>query len=115
MQIVGLYIEGNKIEFFQDENVTINSSVQNINDVSKIFTDFSQSFTVPASKENNRIFKHYYKADITGGFDARTKKSAVITINNLTFKKGKIRLEAINMSNQVAKSYKVTFFGEIVF
>jgi len=114
MQIVGLYIEGNNIEFFQDENVTINSSVQNINDVSKVFTDFSQSFTVPASKENNRIFKHYYKADITGGFDARTKKSAVITINNLTFKKGKIRLEAINMSNQIAKSYKVTFFGEIV-
>ena len=89
MQEVGVYIEGNKVDLFDSENIEINSSVQNINDITKVFTDYSKTFSVPASKSNNRIFKHYYKADIDGGFDARTKKSAMLTLNNLTFKIGK--------------------------
>ena len=57
---IDIYIEGKRLDLFEDENITINSSVQNINDISKVFTDFSQSFTVPASQNNNKIFKHYY-------------------------------------------------------
>ena len=59
MRQVQVYIEGNKIELFEDEQINVTSSVQNINDISKVFTDFSQSFTVPASTVNNQIFKHF--------------------------------------------------------
>mgnify|MGYP006233276483 CR=1 FL=1 len=114
MQEVGVYIEGNKVDLFDSENIEINSSVQNINDITKVFTDYSKTFSVPASKSNNRIFKHYYKADIDGGFDARTKKSAMLTLNNLTFKIGKIRLEKVNLKNNIADSYAITFFGDVV-
>ena len=48
MRQVQVYIEGLKIELFEDEQINVTSSVQNINDISKVFTDFSQSFTVPA-------------------------------------------------------------------
>ena len=69
---VSIYIEGQRLDLFKDESVNIKSSVKDINDISKIYTDFSKSFSVPASKGNNSIFKHYYNADITGGYDART-------------------------------------------
>ena len=49
MRQVQVYIEGLKIELFEDEQINVTSSVQNINDISKVFTDFSQSFTVPAA------------------------------------------------------------------
>ena len=55
-----------------------------------MFTDFSKSFTLPASKTNNKIFKHYYNFDIDGGFDARKKVSAKIELNDLPFRDGKI-------------------------
>jgi len=61
MRQVQVYIEGLKIELFEDEQINVTSSVQNINDISKVFTDFSQSFTVPASTVNNEIFKHFYQ------------------------------------------------------
>ncbi len=64
MRQVQVYIEGNKIELFEDEQINVTSSVQNIADISKVFTDFSQSFTVPASTVNNQIFKHFYQSDI---------------------------------------------------
>ena len=48
-----------QLELFNDEQVIINSSIQNIFDISKVFTDYSQSFTIPASTINNVIFKHF--------------------------------------------------------
>ena len=64
MQDVILYIEGIKVDLFKDENISLTSSIQDISDISKIFTDFSKSFALPASKTNNKLFKHYYTSDI---------------------------------------------------
>ena len=50
-----IYLNSERLELFKDETVELNSSVQNINDISKTFTDYSQSFTVPASDDNNKI------------------------------------------------------------
>ena len=82
---VKIYIEGQRVDLFKDENISIKSTVKDISDISKVFTDFSKSFTVPASKNNNLLFEHWYNADITGGFDARTSKDALIEINGIEF------------------------------
>ena len=90
MQSIQLYIEGQRVDMFKDESVSITQSIQNVKDIAKVFTEFTKTFTLPASKTNNKIFKHYYNFDITGGFDARTKKDATLELNYLPFKKGKI-------------------------
>ena len=99
---------------FPDETVSLTQTIQNVRDVGKIFTDFSKTFNVPASKVNNKIFKHYYNFNIQFGFDARVKKSAAIELNSIPFVKGKIKLEGVNLTNNKASSYKITFFGDIV-
>ena len=114
MQELQLYIEGQRVDMFSDESVTITQSIQNVKDISKIFTDFSKTFSLPASNTNNKIFKHYYNFDITGGFDARKKKSAKIELNNLPFKDGKIKLEGVDLKNNKPHTYKITFFGSTV-
>jgi len=73
MQQVQLYIDGERVELFKDETINLTQTIKNVQDFSKIFTEFSQSFTIPSSKSNNIIFKHYYRADILGGFDAKKK------------------------------------------
>ena len=79
-----------------------------------MFTAFTQTFNVPASKTNNKIFKHYYNFDINNGFDARTKKSSTIELNSYPFKEGKIKLEGVTLKENVAYAYKLTFFGNTV-
>ena len=64
MNQVDIYIGDYRLDLFQDEEISINLSVQNIQDLSKIFTDFTQTFTIPASGINNEIFKHYYRTDV---------------------------------------------------
>ena len=114
MQTIELYIQGQRVELFKDESVSLTQSIQNVKDISKIFTDFSKSFTVPASKTNNKIFKHYYNFNIENGFDGRTKKDALIELNHLPFRDGKIKLEGVDLKNNVPYTYKITFFGSTV-
>lgn len=111
---VELYIEGNKIELFKEESINIKSSVQDINDISKVFADLSLSFTVPASKDNNSYFKHYYDADIVNGFDARTKKEAEIYLNSILYKKGKIRFLEAKLKDNEIYCYKIQFEGDVI-
>ena len=113
MRQVQVYIEGLKIELFEDEQINVTSSVQNINDISKVFTDFSQSFTVPASTVNNEIFQHFYQTDVDGTIDHNIRRNALIEIDLTTFRRGKISIEKANIKNNHAENYQLTFYGEI--
>ena len=114
MQVIQLYIQGSRVDMFKDESVSITDTIKNVKDVSKIFTEFSKTFSLPASKENNKLFKHFYNFDIVGGFDARVRVSASIELNHLPFKKGFVKLEGVNLKNNKAHTYKITFFGNTV-
>ena len=59
-----LYIEGKQVELYKDESISLTQSIQDIKDISKVFTDYTKTFNVPASKENNKIFKHFYNFHI---------------------------------------------------
>lgn len=103
-----------RIDLFKDEAISITDTIQDVRDIAKVFTEFSQSFTVPASRNNNKIFRHFYNADITDGFDSRILSEARIEINSIPFKNGFITLEGVNMTNNIAESYRITFYGETV-
>lgn len=113
MRKVQVYIEGQRLELFKDEVVQIISSVQNVNDIAKVFTDFSQSFTIPASEHNNAIFKHFYENAIDSSLDHQVRRAASIEIDFILFRTGKIQIEKSNIKNGRVESYTITFFGDI--
>lgn len=114
MQKLQLYIQDTRVDLFNDESVTITQSIQNVRDIKKIFTEFTQTFALPASKTNNKLFKHYYNYDIDGGYDGRNKVAARIELNSIPFKKGFVKLEGVDLKKNKAHTYRVTFFGETV-
>ena len=114
MKKVEVFIENQRLDLFKSEEISVISSVQNIEDISRSFNDYSQSFTVPGSPANNKIFSHYYNATIDGGFDARIRHAAYIDIDAIPFKTGAIRLESCEMNNGSIAHYKLTFFGLLI-
>ena len=114
MQKLQLYIDSQRVELFKDETVSLTQTIQNVRDIKKVFTEFTQTFSVPASKNNNLIFEHYYNFSIQNGFDARNKVAAKLELNNLTFKDGFISLQGVDLKNNLAHTYKITFFGSTV-
>jgi hypothetical protein len=114
MQIVELYISSTRVDLFKDESVTITDTIINAKDISKVFTAFSQQFSLPASSTNNLIFKHYYNWDIVGGFDARVTVAAILKLNGVDYKIGKVKLNSVSLKNNTAYSYKVVFYGDTI-
>jgi len=109
-----LYIGAEKLDLFPDESINYNQSVQSLKDLTKVFTDFTKSFKIPANDTNNAIFKHYYQNQIDNGFDARIKTNARIDINGVTFKKGKLQLNSVGLKSNVPEFYDVEFFGDTI-
>lgn len=114
MNKVDIYIDNNRLDVFQDEEITLVRTVQNVQDISKIFTDFSQTFTVPASPNNNSIFSHYYRTDVSGGFDGRIRVDATIELDSIPFRNGVIQMEGVQIKNNEPYAYSITFYGGLV-
>jgi hypothetical protein len=115
----------NRIELFNDEKISITSSIQNFNDIGKLFTDYSQTFTVPASKHNNQIFKHWYESavgltdevnplNVDFAFDHRIKYYGYIEIDSIPFRDGKFLMQKANKKNNFIESYTINFVGNLV-
>lgn len=110
---VSIYIENQRLDLFEDETVTLNQSVKDLKDLTKVFNDYSNNFTVPATSNNNQIFKHYYDADIVGGFDARVKQNARIDLDGFDFREGKIQLTEVNHRKGLPVNYKIQYFSNL--
>ena len=127
-RIVDVYVESisgsgdySKLELFNDEKIELTSSIQNIQDISKVYTDFTQSFTIPASPVNNAILHHFYQSDVdvatTNGeyqwnFNFRIR--ARIEVGLTTFRTGTIMVEKSEIKNGRPDNYTITFYGDLL-
>ena len=50
MRRLQLYIGTDRVDLFKDESVSLTQTIQNVKDIAKVFTEFTQTFSVPASK-----------------------------------------------------------------
>lgn len=108
-----VYFPYERVEMFQDEKVSVTSTIQNYSDIGKLFTDYSQSFTIPASAINNSIFSHWYDNAVDNGYDARIRYNAYIEIDTIPFREGNVQLEKANKKNGYIESYTLTFYGNL--
>lgn len=111
---LSIYIENNKLDLFKDETINLKSSVQDVNDITVNTTDYTKTFKVPASSNNNITFKHYYDASIDNTFDARTKVKARIEYDGIVFRHGKVTLNSVDVKNGMPSSYTIVFYGNLV-
>ena len=114
MKNLELYISNERVDLFDFEAINLNQKIKDVRDISKIFTDYSQSFKVPASSNNNKIFKHYYNFGIQDGYDARFKADGLIKVGGADFRFGKVRLDGVDMRENKPFAYRLVFFGTTV-
>ena len=94
-----------------DVSIKGNYSAKEIQDIAQQKSDFTQSFMLPQSKDNNDFFSHFYNVNSSDGtFDSSVKTRASIYVeSNLVFE-GYLQLLKVNNKTQV---YEAVVFGEI--
>ncbi|QDP57220.1 MAG: hypothetical protein Unbinned221contig1000_8 [Prokaryotic dsDNA virus sp.] len=113
MSSVQVYIEGRRLELFNDEQINIKSSQQNIKEIDKVKTDFSKSFNIPCTPNNNQIFEHFYESDVNMTYDQNLRRNASIEIDLVPFKEGQISMSKAKVTEGHAESYEITFYGNL--
>ena len=101
-----------QVDLFQDERIELNMSVKNVNDLAKLRTEFTQSFSLPASPNNNAVFGYWYNSAVQGGFNANLRIPAYIEVMGIPFRFGKVQFEGSKLKFGSADSYQVTFYGQ---
>lgn len=113
---VAIYIGGKRLELFDDERIDIMNNVKSIADITKVFADFTQSFTVPASDVNNPIFEYWHDEDVDGGINWNLRQDAYIEIGTLSYRYGCVELDknSVKFKNNKPYSYSITFYSNVV-
>lgn len=102
-----------RVDLMEEELITLTQVIQDVKDIEKLFTDYSKTFNLPASKTNNKLFKYWFNPDING-FNNQIFSSAKIELNHFEFKTGQIQLNEVVIKDNKPSMYKVTFFGETI-
>lgn len=112
--IVKVFIDKQQLTLYKEEAIEITSQVLDLEDITANTTDYTKEFNVPANENNNKIFKHYYDADIDNMFDARVTVDGWIELDGFVYRVGKFVLRNVTVRQNVAYSYQVNFWGNLV-
>jgi hypothetical protein len=117
MREVGIFVKVGeaykRLELFTDENIELSSSVQNVQDISKVFSDFTQGFTIPATNYNASIINYFEESSINQIYDYQVMFDAYIEIDTIPFKRGKLQVDKSQIKDGNPYCYNVQFFGHL--
>jgi hypothetical protein len=109
------YVDGNQefIELYGNEDISIETSFAEIQDITKKNSAFTREFKVPGTNNNNYIFNYFF--DINSVFltwNPQKKFEADILYNGYELFNGYIRLNSVDI-NIKEKIYSITFYNGV--
>lgn len=107
-----LFIDNTNVDLFDDEKIVLNRRLKDLNKLDSVVSDYTQNFSLPATKRNNKIFAHWYNVDVINGFNAHQKVDAYIEVDGLRTFTGIIELKSVSFNQYEPENYSVVFYGD---
>ena len=85
--------------------------ISDFKDLTSTSGDYSKTFKIPATKNNNQIFKNLYIANIDVDNEVTSKKQCRILVNNLYSQVGLIQVNSVSGYGETPSHYDCVFFG----
>ena len=102
-----------ELDMSPDASPITRDKIKDYSDVGLIYTPYSREFRVPASKTNNKAFKHWYNPKMYQGFDPRKKYEAMLRVNGFDWRKGYVKLNGVDLKKNQPSYYRIQFLGEM--
>ena len=85
--------------------------ISDFRDLTSTSGDYSKTFKIPATKNNNNILKHLYTPNISVDNKVTNNKSCRILFNNLYSLVGLIQVDGVGGYGETPSYYNCVFFG----
>ena len=102
-----------EVSSHSDFPLAITFSISDIRDINSRKGSFSKTFKIPATKNNNQLYKSVYLVNSTSSNNISNKKPCRILINNLYSIQGLLQLKSVGTSDK-PEYYSCVFYGDNV-
>ena len=94
-----------------DFPVAMTFQISDFKDLTSTTGDYSKTFKIPATKNNNNLLKHLYIPNISNKNKVTEKKSCRILFNNLYSLVGLLQVDGVGGYGETPSYYNCVFFG----
>ena len=91
--------------------LAITFQISDFKDITSTTGDYSKTFKIPATKNNNKLLKHIYNPNIDNAYAVTNKKSCRIIIDDLYALKGLLKVDGVGGFDENPVYYDCVFFG----
>lgn len=109
------YVNGNQefIELYGNEDIDMEVSFAEIQDITKKNSAFTKEFKVPGSKNNNYIFNYFFDINqVFTDWNPKKKFEADLIYDGYELYNGYVRLNSVSI-NKIEKTYSITFYSAV--
>lgn len=109
------YVDGNQefIELYGNEEIDMEVSFAEIQDITKKNSAFTKEFKVPGSKNNNYIFNYFFDINqVFTNWNPKRKFEADLIYDGYEIYNGYVRLNSVSI-NKIEKVYSITFYSAV--
>jgi hypothetical protein len=109
------YVDGNQkfIELYGNEEIDMEVSFAEIQDITKKNSAFTKEFKVPGSKNNNYIFNYFFDINqVFTDWNPKKKFEADLIYDGYEIYNGYVRLNSVSI-NKIEKVYSITFYSAV--
>lgn len=101
------------LDLYGGEPINIKMSISDIKDISKRSAPYTQSFTLPGTKNNNEMLNHIFNIGSDASYDARKKSGAYLAVDSIpVMSNGVFQLTGIAVDENKKIDYQGTIFSE---
>ena len=104
-----------KLDTYGNENIALTFQIDDIRDIGNKNASYSKDFNLPATKNNNEFFNHFYDTDrylSANAFNPYRNRKAYLNVDGITVLEGYMKLNK-SLEKQTEISYSVTLFNDV--
>jgi hypothetical protein len=101
------------VDMFDDIPLSFNYAIADIRDPDKRDTTYSKTITIPGTKNNNKLFDHFFNVGKSGGFNPKVKAKAIVYVDTVPVFDGYLQLTDVKVEDKNAVEYEVVIFGKL--
>ena len=100
------------LELYKNDPVNLKFQYSDLEKIQASVGSFSQSFRIPASQANVDFFGAFFDVNTQGGFNAKRKTKAEISVDTIPILSGYIQLKQVYLHRENYADFQIVFFGD---
>jgi len=118
IQISGITSPNGYIDLYEDEPISITYAIADVTDLTSKGGASSQSFVVPGSPNNNKLFTDIFNIGVNGGFNPNQLTPVFMTVDSIPVLNGgwgSLQITGINVERDTGQfvDYEVTVYDSL--